>query len=224
MTTLLAVHISDGILAPSWWLAGWVLTAGLAMLGARHIREEEIPRIGLLTAALFIASSIHIRVGPSTVHLLLNGLAGVLLGWRVALAIPVAVTLQALLLAHGGFTTIGVNSCVMTLPALSCGLLFSVFVSRPYFAGARVRPAWALATVGSGLGALAVVASIGLNFLVLVFGAEGEMYWPAMLVAAAHLPVAAIEGITLAFTVDFLAHVKPEMLGMPAACGLVHSA
>jgi cobalt/nickel transport system permease protein len=217
---LVAVHISDTILTPAWWLGGFVLCAVLAVLGARRIRDEEIPRIGLLTAALFIASSIHIRIGPSTVHLLLNGLAGVLLGWRAALAIPIAVSLQALLLAHGGFTTIGINSCVMMLPALVCGLLFSVFVSRPLFPGSRIKPALALGLVGGGLGAFAVAASIALNFVVLLLGAEGEMYWPALIMVAAHLPVAAIEGITLGFTVDFLARVKPEMLGLPAAAGL----
>ncbi|MFN4258604.1 MAG: energy-coupling factor ABC transporter permease, partial [Gemmataceae bacterium] len=51
-------------------------------------------------------------------HLLLNGLVGVLLGWRAALAIPVGLLLQAALIGHGGYSTLGVNSCILTVPAL----------------------------------------------------------------------------------------------------------
>src|SRR5262249_59126634 len=89
-SVLFAVHISDGILAPSWWLAGFGLTLLLAMVGAWRIRDEEIPRIALLTSAFFVASLIHVRVGPTSAHLLLNGLMGVVLGWRAAPGLPVA--------------------------------------------------------------------------------------------------------------------------------------
>ena len=76
-----------------------------------------------------IASSIRVPLPPSSVHLLLNAPVGVLLGWRAGLAIPIGLTLQALLLAHGGYLVLGVNSCVMSLPALLAWQLFS-FCSR----------------------------------------------------------------------------------------------
>ena len=121
---LLAVHISDGILAPEWWLTGFVLAAGLLMLAAYRLREEEIAPIALLTAAVFISSSIHVRLGPTTVHLLMSGLVGVLLGRRAALAVFIGLVLQVLLLQHGGYYTLGVNTCVIALPALACGAVF----------------------------------------------------------------------------------------------------
>src|SRR5438132_11685586 len=122
---LWAVHISDGVLAGPWLAGGFVVAALLAVLGAWRIRDEEIPQVALLTAAFFVASLIHVRVGPTSVHLLLNGLVGVVLGWRAGLAIPVGLFLQAALLGHGGMTTIGVNSCVMVLPALLASYLFA---------------------------------------------------------------------------------------------------
>src|SRR5947199_215468 len=121
-----AVHISDGILAPDWWGGGFLVAGLFAVLGARRVRDEEIPRIALLTAAFFVASLIHVRLGPTSVHLLLNGLVGVVLGRRAALAIPVGLALQAALLGHGGFTALGVNACVLTLPALLAGALFAL--------------------------------------------------------------------------------------------------
>src|SRR5205807_4978420 len=121
-----AVHIADNVLTAEWWAGGWVVAAVLAALGAWRIRDEEIPRVALLTAAFFVASSFHIKVGPTSVHLLLNGLVGVILGWRVCLAIPIGLLLQFLLVQHGGFYALGVNSCVMALPALLAYYLFGL--------------------------------------------------------------------------------------------------
>src|SRR5262245_12978314 len=141
--SLWAVHISDGVLTAPWLLGGFVITAALA-LGAvaidalrsfrrgRPVREEEIARVALLTAAFFVASLIHVPLGPTRVHLLLNGLLGVLLGWRAALAIPVGLFLQAALFGHGGFSTLGINSCVMTLPALLSWGLFALLWPLPW--------------------------------------------------------------------------------------------
>jgi cobalt/nickel transport system permease protein len=108
------------------------------------VRDEEIPRIALLTAAFFVASLVHVRVGPTSVHLLLNGLVGVLLGGRAALAIGVGLALQALLIGHGGYNTLGVNTCILALPALLCGALFRRLHALP----GLTRPAGRLFTVG----------------------------------------------------------------------------
>jgi ABC-type Co2+ transport system permease subunit len=129
---LLAVHISDQVLAAPWWLGGFALAALLVYLGSRDVQDDEVPRIALLTAAFFIASSIHVRLPPTSVHLILGGLVGVLLGWRACLAIPVGLFLQMLLLNHGGFTTLGVNTCVIAVPALFCCYLFHALHRVPW--------------------------------------------------------------------------------------------
>src|SRR3954471_24563988 len=90
-----------------------------------RVRDEDIPLIALLTAAFFVASLIHVRVGPTSVHLLLNGLVGVVLGRRAVLAVAVGLVLQAALVGHGGFSSLGVNVCVMTLPAYLAAALFA---------------------------------------------------------------------------------------------------
>jgi cobalt/nickel transport system permease protein len=205
-SSLWAVHIADGILTWPWWSVGFVLAALLALLGARRIRDEEIPQIALLTAAFFVASSIHVRTPATSVHLLLNGLVGVILGRRAALAIPVGLFLQAALLFHGGILTLGVNSCVMVLPALLAWQIFALF-ERPHS-----KRHWFL--IGLLMGASTAFATVVLNCLVLAWG--GQEDWPllAKLVLLAHLPIVAIEGIIVGFTISFLAQVKPEMLGL----------
>jgi len=136
---MFAVHISDGVLEPRWEWGGFALAGLLALFGAWRIRDEEIPRVAVLTAAFFVSSQIHVQVpgGPST-HLLLNGLLGVILGRRALLAVPVGLFLQAALFSHGGFYSLGVNSIVMGVPALLAGVLFAglrrlPWLRRPWF-------------------------------------------------------------------------------------------
>ena len=75
--SLLAVHLSDGALATAWWASGFGGLAVLLAVAMWKVREEEVPRIGVLTAAFFVASSIHLPVMVTSVHLILNGLLGV---------------------------------------------------------------------------------------------------------------------------------------------------
>lgn len=151
-----AVHLSDGVLAPAPLAAGFVVTSLLMVLGAWRLRDEEVPRVAVLAAAFFVASLIHVRVPPTSVHLLLNGLVGVILGWRAALAIPIGLLLQAVLIGHGGFTMLGVNSCVMVAPALLAWLAFAglgrlPWLRRPWFRAALVACCtlvWVLSLIG----------------------------------------------------------------------------
>src|SRR5205807_9231214 len=160
LVPLWAVHISDGLLLPSWLLGGGALAALLALLGAFRLREEDVPQTALLAAAFFVASQIHVRVGPSSAHLLLNGLIGVVLGRRAVLAILVGLALQAILFGHGGFLTLGVNTCVMAVPALLVGQLFALLHRRGW-----VRRRWfcaGLVAVSSMLWTLSLVFSVTL--------------------------------------------------------------
>ena len=122
--TLFAVHISDGVLTWPWLAGGFVFAAILLTFSAWRLRDDEIPRIALLTAAFFVSSEIHIKIPGTSIHLLLVGLVGVVLGFRAALAIVIGLVLQAFLREHGGRWTLGINTCVMTLPALFSFVLF----------------------------------------------------------------------------------------------------
>jgi cobalt/nickel transport system permease protein len=161
----LAVHISDGILRDAWVYGGILLASFLALAASYRVRDEEIPRIALLSAAFFVVSGfINVPFGPTHVHLLLNGLVGVLLGRRAGLAIPLALFLQAALLQHGGMWALGVNSCVMTLPALLAAGLFALVVRlpvrhHPWF-GAALVAASVLAWVLFGAFAVALLRAV----------------------------------------------------------------
>lgn len=208
---LWAMHISDGVLTAPWLAAGFVVAGLLALAAAYRVRDEEIPRIAVLSAAFFVATLMHLPLGPTSVHLLLNGLVGVVLGRRAPLAILIGLALQAALAGHGGFTTIGVNACVMTLPALLAAVLFSAMRRLPWFSCGPNAMTW---LCGCSLGMIAVLATLILQAAVLLWGGAEDWQSIVRLVFYAHLPVVALEGIVLGFTVNFLIRVKPEMLGL----------
>ena len=209
--SLLAVHLSDGALATAWWASGFGGLAVLLAVAMWKVREDEIPRIGVLTAAFFVASSIHLPlvVLPTSVHLILNGLVGVVLGRRAPLAIAVGLLLQYLLLQHGGLTTLGINACIVSVPALAAGALYPLLRRVGMSAFAR----------GVVLGGGAVAGAVTLNFLALLFGGKEDWQVLAKLVLLAHVPVVVIEGLMLGVLVSYLEKVKPDMLGGGPASG-----
>ena len=56
------------------------MAAGTAV-GLKKLKEDKIPQAAILSAAFFVASLIHVPIGPSSVHLILNGIVGLMLGF-----------------------------------------------------------------------------------------------------------------------------------------------
>lgn len=198
------MHLAEGILPAATLLAGGAAAAGGVAIGLTRLNDDSIPHTALLSAAFFVASLIHVPIGPGNVHLVLNGLCGILLGWTAVPAIFIALLLQAAIFGFGGLTVLGVNTVIMAGPALVCGMLFRP-VLRHAGGGPRV---WA---AGAGAGAMAVLLSGSLAGLALA--SAGRAFLPAAgLLLAAHAPVAVAEALITGSAVAFIAKVRPEML------------
>ena len=197
------VHISDGVLPPVMLAAGFLFTLILLVFSMRNIRIEEIPKVSLITAALFVASLVHFPIGPTSVHLIMNGLAGILLGRRAFIGVFVALTLQAVFFQHGGLSVLGVNAFNIGVPAL---LAWQLFEKRRGLESPHLE-----AVFGALAGGLAVLTSVLLVSLELL--ALGEAFNEiSLLVIGAHLPVIIIEALVVGAAAGFLLKVKPEML------------
>lgn len=160
----------------------------------------------MLSAAFFVASLIHVPMGFTSVHLVLNGLVGLVLGWAAFPALLVALLLQAVLLGLGGPTTLGMNTAAMALPAVACYGLFHRAAVGP-------NDAWA-AVSGFCAGAVGIVlGSVLVSMALLGAGEHFAAVWK--LVVVYHLPVAMIEGAVTATVLMFLRKVRPELLEAP---------
>jgi cobalt/nickel transport system permease protein len=198
------MHISEGVLTAPVLGAGAALTvAGLA-IGLVKMDYEKLPEVGVMASVFFVASLIHVPIGPSAAHLILNGVCGLLLGWLAFPAIFVGLTLQAVLFEFGGLTTLGVNTFNMAFPAVALGYACGHFVKSP---NSIVR---AVAEFVAGAGAILLSGLMVAGSLVLALGQSIDT--AARLVVLAHIPVMLIEGLLTIFIVEFIRKVRPEML------------
>jgi len=198
-------HIPDGVLSLPVLATGALVTLAGCAYGLRQLEPERIPQVSVLSAVFFVASLVHFPVGPSSVHLILNGLTGVVLGWAAFPAILVALLLQAVLFGFGGLVVLGVNVMNMALPAVLCGLLFRAVARRSCRGVATVA-----AGVAGGLGVLLTALMVA---LVLALSGR-EFMAAAKLVVLAHLPVMLIESVFTAAAISLLLRLKPEFLGV----------
>ncbi len=200
------VHISDGVLAEWLWGGGWAVTAVILAYALSKMRTEDIPRLSVITAAVFVASLVHLSVGPTSVHFILNGFAGVMLGILAYPCIFVALVLQCFLFGHGGVTTIGINTVNMGVPALVAYLIFRAGT------GLDIRPetkskASLLGAIAGGVGVV-----LALLFLATELITTGEeLIETTVFVVSTHVPIIAVEAIFTGVIVGFIATVEPEL-------------
>ena len=101
------MHISDGGLSTAVCAVGYAASAVGIAFAVKGTKEEDIPKISLMAGTFFAISLIMIPIPPSSVHPLMCGLIGIIVGRRAPLAFFPALLLQALLFQHGGITTLG---------------------------------------------------------------------------------------------------------------------
>lgn len=195
------MHIADGVLPWTVLAGGGALTAAGTALGLRKLDYDRIMTVSLLAAAFFVASLIHMPIGPSSVHLVLCGLLGLLLGWGAFPAILAALTLQAVLFGYGGVTVLGVNTFNMAAPGVVCFYLFRPLIRR----GGATR------LVGSFLAGSVAVALAGILTALSLAVTEGFL-GIAGTILASHGVIIPTEGLVTLFVVEFLSKVKPEAL------------
>lgn len=182
------MHLSEGVLHTPILLAGTVLAVAGIAVGLRRLESERLPLTALFAAAFFVAGTIHVPVGIGSVHLILNGMAGLFLGWAVFPAFLIALLLQVIFFSFGGFAVLGVNLCVMTTPAVIAYYLFR----------SRLQPQMALKDrllVGIGAGVIGVGgAGVLASFVLMLDGGKSylNLVW---LLLVSHIPVFVLDSI-----------------------------
>jgi len=215
-----AMHITEGILPASWAGLWFLVAAPFVFLGLRNLKVLSAgsahvkPLIGLTGAAVFVISCmpIPVPVVGSTAHPCGVGLAAILLGPGITTLIAsVALTLQALFLAHGGLTTLGANTLSMGVIGGFAG--YAVFhVGRRLGAGT-----WGSAFAAGLIANWATYSGTAL-FMALALARDGE--WPSMFLAIlaafapTQVPLGVLEGFITAGAYGFIMRRRPDVADM----------
>lgn len=196
------MHISEGI------LSGPVLSAGAAIavagtgIGLKKIDYDKIVHVAILASAFFVASLIHINIGPASVHLILNGVLGLLLGFAAIPAILTALLLQSVFFQYGGLTALGVNVVIMAVPAVLVHYLFLPLLGKS-------------SKLNFAAGFLAGLFSIVFSSLLLgtaLWFTDKNFFETSLAIIMTYIPVMIIEGVVTGFCVTFLLKVYPEII------------
>lgn len=118
-----AMHIMEGFLPPTWALVWWLLFIPFLIAGVLRLRQlarqdsHNKVLLALCGAFVFVLSALKMpSVTGSCSHPTGVGLGVALFGPRVMAVLGAVVLLfQALLLAHGGLTTLGANAMSMAV-------------------------------------------------------------------------------------------------------------
>lgn len=199
------MHLADGVLSTEMAVATTVGAAGILAYSLYKTKEEEIPKISLMSAVFFTFAMFSLPLGPSSVHPLLTALLGIMLGRRAPIAVFIGLFIQAAVFQHGGITTLGVNTLLISLPALLCWQIFS----RSYH---REKSPYILS---GALGGLGVVLTVML--LVAVLWATDIRYTQGVvsniqLIIVSHIPLMFVEGGITAFAVGFIHKSRKTVL------------
>lgn len=210
------MHIAEGFLPPEWAAFWFVLAIPVLAYGtyrtARFARDspERMAMLAMAGAFIFVFSALKLpSVTGSTSHPTGTGIAVVLFGPAVTAVLSAVVLIyQALLLAHGGITTLGANVVSLGIVGPAVGWV-GYRVARRY-AGVPTATfvATALANWGTylmtavQLGA-AFPAGSGIGGAIVAMGNFAAVY------AITQLPIGIVEGLVAAAMIKHLLAVKP---------------
>ena len=213
-----AMHIMEGYLPPVSCVAwGAVCLPFLAagVLSIRRVAREQRKAMLLLAMAgafVFVISSLKIpSVTGSCSHMTGTGLAAILFGVPATAVLGIIVLVfQAILLAHGGLTTLGANTFSMAIagPLVSWGL---------YHAGKKLNlPKKLNVFLAAAVGDLFTYCVTSLQLALAYPSANGGVAASAVeflgVFAPTQLPLAVIEGLlTMLVVMGMESYAMPEL-------------
>jgi cobalt/nickel transport system permease protein len=209
------MHIPDGMVPGEVCAAGFASTALLTWFSLGKVKKlypdpaRMISRASVMAAAFFVVSWIHIPLPPVSVHPILAGLIGILLGWLSIPTILIGLFFQAAMFGHGGFTTLGLNTLTMGGAALLSWFLYRG-LSRGNSAGGMMAAGFTAGFMGVMIAAVSTALILILTIPSYIDPAAERAGILTMVVS--HLPLAVAEGIFTAMIAAYLKKTSPEML------------
>jgi cobalt/nickel transport system permease protein len=210
------MHIYEGFLPWQWcvfWYAFALPVIAYGIIKIKKVTEkhpESKPVLAVVGAFMFILSSLKLpSVTGSCSHPTGNGLGAVIFGPAVVSVLCVIVLIfQALLLGHGGITTLGANT-------------FSMGIVGPFVAwliwkgwgkmGLSILPGIFLAAFFADLLTYATTAiQLSLAFPIPTF--DSALLKFMTIYAYTQLPLAVAEGILTVIIFDYIMKLRPDIL------------
>lgn len=216
-----AMHIMEGYLPPKYCIAWGIISLPFLIAGFLSIKKtlnenrKSITILAMAGAFIFVISSLKIpSVTGSCSHMTGTGLGAILFGpFAVSILGIIVLIFQAILLAHGGLTTLGANTFSMSIagPILSYAI---------YKLCEKLKVNRKLGVfLAAALGDLFTYCVTSFQLALAYPSADGGVLASAVkflgVFAPTQLPLAIIEGIlTVVVVIGLETYAKPELVGI----------
>ncbi len=212
------MHIMEGYLEPIWCLVWFIVMIPFFYIGVVKLRQilrdhpDQKMIVALSGAFIFLISSLKLpSVTGSSAHPTGTGIAVVFYGVGVcAVLSTIVLVFQALLIAHGGFTTLGANCVSMGI----IGPLFGLIVwkiLRKAGAGVFISMVGA-AAVADFMTYVVTAIQMTLNVVTANNASFVDAFVDFMSVyAVTQVPLAIIEGLLLGMFAQYLSTTRPDV-------------
>ena len=199
------MHISEGILKAEIIIPATVVAGVWVAYLLYRLNFKDIPKIACISAIFFVASFIHIPLGPTAIHLVLGGLVGAFLGVNAIIAIFVGLLLQALFFGYGGISVLGVNLLMIAVATIFARYFVKLSFKEQKYQKIYRYICWFL------VGFIPLLCSSLILSGVLVLNGK-EFLAISGLALAANFPLMIVEGIINLFAISFIYRVNKELL------------
>jgi cobalt/nickel transport system permease protein len=212
------MHIMEGFLPWQWCIVWWIIALPFLIMGIIELRSmmrkdrEYLPLLGVCGAFIFILSALKLpSVTGSCSHPTGTGLSTMCFGVFITSIVGAIVLLfQALLLAHGGLSTLGANMCSMAIGGPIAGYIVyrllkdtktNIYVTVFFVAAVADLVTYVITSFELALAYPAEVGGILASF---------EAFFAIF--AITQVPLAIVEGCVLALVFKYIVQLKPEIL------------
>jgi cobalt/nickel transport system permease protein len=212
------VHIAEGYLPPLHAVAWTAVAAPFVVHGARavvrQVREEPETRLllGAAGAFTFVLSALKLpSVTGSSSHPTGTGLGAILFRPPVmALLGTIVLTFQALLLAHGGITTLGANAFSMAV--IGPWVAYGVYALVRRLGGGLSAAVFLAAALADLATYCTTAVQLALAHPDATSGVAGALAEFIAIFGVTQLPLAVSEGLLTVLVVRLLTRVSPAEL------------
>lgn len=213
-----AMHIMEGFLPIGWAIFWWVVFIPFFVLGLRSITEitKQNPELKLLLALAgafaFVLSALKIpSVTGSCSHPTGTGLGAVLFGPLTMTVLGSLVLLfQALLLAHGGLTTLGANAVSMAV--VGPFVAYGIYRLMMQVSGAQRLAIFLSAALANLITYIVTSIQLALAFPAATGGFMASFIKFAGIFAITQIPLAISEGLLTVLVWNWLQSYNREEL------------
>ena len=217
-STAFAMHIMEGFLPPVWAAVWYVAMIPFVVVGLSSIKKliREDPSnkmlLGFVGAFAFVLSALKLpSVTGSCSHPTGVGLGAILFGpWVMSVIGMIVLLFQALLLAHGGLTTLGANTFSMAIvgPFVS----YAIYKFAKKTGASRSVAVFLAAALGDLMTYIATSFQLAIAFPAEVGGFAASFTKFIGIFALTQVPLAISEGLLTVIVVNLLSAYDSNIL------------